>query len=167
MTGETQRLGIISRRVCGDLLQRLIGSAAGNFENTSPQAPRHVSRTQGCSTSPGGDKNQDSEHTAGSGLVDNDVNGGGDDLDELPPLGGEDSDKENENAASVNASSPASVSAKAAAKDNVRIKKTAGASARPINHHSKPSVVEDTNVAPFRLVCLFEFLSNTNLDVPH
>jgi len=153
MTDETQRLGIISRRVCGDLLQRLLGAAAGNFEYTSPQATTPVSRTQGCSTSPGFDKNQDSEHRVGNGLVDNDGNDGGDDLDDLPPLEGEDSDKENENAASMNASPPVSVSAKTAAKDSVRNKKTAVASARPINH-SRPSAVEDANVAPFRLVCL-------------
>ena len=159
MTDEAQRLSIISRRVCGDLLQRLLGSAAG----TSPQAPTPVCRTQGCSTSPGGDKNQDSENRAVHGPVDNDVNGGGDDLDDLPPLEGEDSDKENKNAASVKASLPASVSAKAAAKDNVRIQKNTGASAKPINH-SRPAAVGDASVAPFRLVCLFlTLLSNTSL----
>ena len=162
MTDETQRLSIISRRVCGDLLQRLLGSAAG----TSPQAPTPVCRTQGCSTSPGGDENQDSENRVIHGLVDNDVNGGGGDLDDLPPLEGEDSDKENENTASANASPPASVSTKAAAKDNVRMQKSAGASARPINH-SRPAAVGDANVAPFRLVCLFELLSNTYFDVSH
>ena len=152
MTDETQRLGIISRRVCGDLLQRLLGSAAGNFESPSPQAPTPVSGTQGCSTSLGGGKNRDSENRVVNGMVDNDVsNGGGDGLDDLPPLEGEDSDKENENAASVNASPPACVSAKAAVKDNVRIQKNAGASARLISH-SRPSAVEDANVAPFRLV---------------
>jgi len=166
MTDETQRLGIISRRVCGDLLQRLLGAAAGNFEYTSPQAPTHVSRTQGCSTSPGFDKNQDSEHRVGNGVADNDGNRGGDDLDDLPPLEGEDSDQESANAASVNVLPPASVSAKAAAKDSARNKNTAVASAKPIKH-SRPSAVEDANVAPFRLVCLFEFLSDTNVDVPH
>lgn len=150
MTDETQRLSIISRRVCGDLLQRLLGSAA----DTSPQAPTPVCRTQGCSTSPGGHKNQDSENRVVHGPVDNDVNGGGDDFDDLPPLEGEDSDKENENAASVNASPPVSVSVKPAAKDNVRIQKNAVASARPINH-SRPAAVGDAPVAPFRLVWLF------------
>ena len=142
MTDETQRLSIISRRVCGDLLQRLLGSAA----SPSTKAPTPVCRTQGCSTSPGGDKNH--------GPVDNDVNGGGDDLDDLPPLEGEDSDRENENAASVKASPPASVSPKAAAKDDVRIQENTGASERPINH-SRPAAVGDASVAPFRLVCLF------------
>ena len=149
MTDETQRLSIISRRVCGDLLQRLLGSAAG----TSPHAPTPVCRTQGCSTSPGGDKSQDSENRV-HGPVDNDGNGGGGDFDDLPPLEGEDSDKENANSASVNASPPASVSAKAAAKDNVKIKQNAVASARPINR-SRPAALGDASVAPFRLVCLF------------
>ena len=43
---------------------------------------------------------------------------------------------------------------KAAARDNVRIQKNTGASARPINH-SRPAGVGDASVAPFRLVCLF------------
>ena len=146
MTDEPQRLGIISRRVCGDLLQRLLGSAAGNVESTSPQAPTPVSRTQGCSTSPGGDKNQEPETRA--------VNGG-DDYDDLPPLEGEDSDKENESAVSVNASPPANASANAAAKDNVKVQRNAVASARPINH-PRPSAEEDSNVVPFRLVCFIK-----------
>ena len=151
MTDETQRLSIISRRVCGDLLQRLLGSAAAG---TSPQAPTPVCRTQGCSTSPGGDKSQDSENRVVHGPVDNDANDGGGDFDDLPPLEGGDSDKENANAASVNASPPASVPAKAATKDNVKMKQNAVASARPINR-SRPAAVGDASVAPFRLVCLF------------
>ncbi|KAL9974651.1 hypothetical protein ACROYT_G011712 [Oculina patagonica] len=93
MTDEPQKLGIISRRVCWDLLQRLLGSGAGNLQTTSPQTPAPASRTQGCSTSPGSVKPQEPEARAVNGH--NDVNDGDGD-DDLPPLGGEDSDKENE-----------------------------------------------------------------------
>ena len=153
MTDETQRLGIISRRVCGDLLQRLLGSAVGSFESTSAQASAPVSRTQGCSTPPGDDKNLKPETRAGNGLVDKDFNGGGDDLDGLPPLEGEDSDKENENTVSVNASPPAKVSEKGDAKDKVRVQGNAVTSGRPLSH-LRPSTMGDANVAPFRLVCV-------------
>lgn len=146
MTDEPQRLGIISRRICWDLLQRLLGSAADNFESTSPQARTPVSGTQGCSTSPGGDKNQEPETRAANG---------GDDYDDLPPLEGEDSDKENESAVSVNVSPPANASAKVAAKYNVGVQSNAVASARPINH-PRPSAVEEANVVPFRLVCFIK-----------
>ena len=156
MTDETQRLGIISRRVCGDLLQRLLGSAAGNLESTSTQASTPASRTQGCSTSPGGAKNQEPGTRALNGLADEDVNVCGHELDDdLPPLEGEDSDKENDCAASVNASPPAKASAKADAKDNIRVQRNAVTSAKPINH-SMPSTVGDANVAPFRLVCFIQ-----------
>lgn len=152
MTDETQRLGIISRRVCGDLLQRLLGSAAGNFESTSPQASAPVSRTQGCSTSPGGAKNPNPATRTGNGLVDKDFNGGGDNLDGLPPLEGEDSDKENESTVSVNASPPAKVLAKGDAKDNVGAQGNAVTSARPLSHPRASSTMGDANIAPFRLV---------------
>jgi len=151
MTDETQRLGIISRRVCGDLLQRLLGSAAGNFESTIPQASAPVSRTQGCSTSPGGDKNPNPETRAGNGLVDKDFNGGGDDLDGLPPLEGEDSDEENESTVSVNASPPAKVLVKGDAKDNVGVQGNAVTSARPLSHPRASTTMGDENIAPFRL----------------
>ena len=155
MTDERQRLGIISRRVCWDLLQRLLGSAASNLQTTSPQAPAPVSGTQGSSTSPGSDKRQEPEARAVNGLAANNVNDDNDDDDDLPPLGGDDSDKENESALRVNAATlPANATAKAAAKDNAsrRVKqRNAVAAARPINH-ARPSATEDANILPFRLV---------------
>lgn len=156
MTDEPQRLGIISRRVCWDLLQRLLGSAASNLQTTSPQAPAPVSGTQGSSTSPGNEKRQEPEARAVNGLANNNVNDDdNDDDDDLPPLGGDDSDKENESALSINvATLPANASAKAAAKDNAtrRVKqRNAVAAARPINH-ARPSATEDANIVPFRLV---------------
>lgn len=54
-------------------------------------------------------------------MVDNDVNGGGDDFDDLLLLEGEDSDKENENVVFVNVLLLVSVFVKLVVKDNVRI----------------------------------------------
>ena len=155
MTDKPLRLGIISRRVCWDLLQRLLGSSSGNLQTTSLQVPAPVSRTQGCSTSLGSDKRQEPEARAVNGLANDDVNGGGDDDGDLPPLGGEDSDKENEGTSPVNTSTkPANASGKVASTDNASQRVTQRntvSSARPL-HRAGPSAAEDENIAPFRLV---------------
>ncbi|KAJ7374526.1 Tdrd12p [Desmophyllum pertusum] len=146
MTDEPQRLGIIARRVCWDLLQRLLGSAAGNFQTSiTPPVPAPVSRTQACSTSPGSVKKNETEARLVNGVKDDN------DGDDLPPLGGEDSDKENESAKSVNATPPANAYAKVATRENVSqqvTRRNVNASARPTNH-PRPSAAEEENVVPF------------------
>lgn len=94
MTNEQQGLGIIPRRVCGDLLQRLLGSAAGNI-HTSSTATAPDNSTQECSITSGVVIKQEPETRAVNGLMQNgDVDSEED--DDLPPLGGEDSDEKNE-----------------------------------------------------------------------
>lgn len=89
MNEDPQRLGIITHRVCWDLLQRLLGSAAGNSPGASPQVSTPAIRTQQMSSSPVISQSQELERKTVNGLMDSD--------DDLPPLGGEaESDKEND-----------------------------------------------------------------------
>lgn len=148
MTDEPQRLGIISRRVCWDLLQRLLGSAASILPTTSPQAPSPVTRTQGSSICPGSVRKQEPETQLVNGLEDID------DDEDLPPLGGgEDSDKENDRALAANPTSLSNTSAKPIPKQAPSpqvVQRNAVTSARS-RIQSRP-VAEEENFVPFRLV---------------
>ena len=96
MTNEQQSLGIIPRGVCGDLLQRLLGSAAGNIHTTSSTTTAPDDRTQECAIASGIIVKQEPETRSVNGLVQNgDIDS--EDDDDLSPLGGEDS---NENTSS-------------------------------------------------------------------
>ena len=150
MTDEPQRLGIISRRVCSDLLQRLLDSASGALPAVSPQAQASVTRSQGVSSSPGSVSSvrQEPEAKIVNGI------GGSDDDEDLPPLGGEeDSDKENDRTFAVSAPPLFNVSAKLSPKQtsSLQAQRNAIPLARPIIQ-ARPSVVEEENFVPFRLV---------------
>ena len=96
MTNEQQSLGIIPRGVCGDLLQRLLGSAAGNIHTTSSTATAPDDRAQECAIASGIIVKQEPETRSVNSLVQNgDIDS--EDDDDLSPLGGEDS---NENTSS-------------------------------------------------------------------
>lgn len=108
MTNEQQGLGIIPRRVCGDLLQRLLGSAAGNI-HTSSTATAPDNSTQECSITSGVVIKQEPETRAANGLMQNgDVDSEED--DDLPSLGGEDSDEKNERFPSATITPPPNTS---------------------------------------------------------
>ena len=95
MTNEQQSLGIIPRGVCGDLLQRLLGSAAGNIHTTSSTTTAPDDRTQECAIASGIIVKQEPETRSVNGLVQNgDIDS--EDDDDLSPLGGEDSNEKNE-----------------------------------------------------------------------
>ena len=144
MTDELQKLGIISRRVCWDLLQRLLGSAADVFEGASPQPHLPITRTQGISSSPGSVQKQGAEMRMVNGLGDSD------DDEDLPPLGGgEDSDKENENALATTPTSLAKKSAKSSVKQSSLRQPQNNPSARPIIQ-ARPITLEEENFVPFR-----------------
>lgn len=144
MTDELQKLGIISRRLCWDLLQRLLGSAADVFEGASPQAHFPVTRSQGTSSCPGSVQKQGPQIKMVSGLGDSD------DDEDLPPLGGEkDSDKENENALATNPTLPANQSAKQSEKQSSSRQPKKDPSVRTIIQ-SRPITLEEENFVPFR-----------------
>ena len=151
MTDESLTLGVIARRVCLDLLQRL-GSAASGLPATSPTAHTSVTRTQGSSTSSVSIK----EEQPGVKLV-NGVEGSDED-DDLPPLGGdEDIDKENAPARGVSVTLSSSTFAKSTLRQipapqvpqriNVAL-------ARPRNQAAPD---EDRDTAPYRLVVTFVY----------
>ena len=145
MNEDPQRLGIITHRVCGDLLQRLLGSAAGVSPGASPQVSTPASRTQQISSSPVISQSQEPERKV-NGLMDSD--------DDLPPLGGEEeSDKENDvthvprATLTINESTPPSckqVSSAQVVRENVI------ASAKPITRPG-PLSVEEEDFEAFRL----------------
>lgn len=145
MNEDPQRLGIITHRVCWDLLQRLLGSAAGVSPGASPQATSPASRTQQISSSPVISQSQEPERKTVNGLMDSE--------DDLPPLGGEEeSDKENDvtlvtrATLTIKESIPPSckqVSPSQVARENFI------ASARPITRPA-PSSAEDEDFEAFR-----------------
>ena len=139
MSDKPQTLGIISRRVCSDLLQRLLGSAVGVLPAVSPQAHAPVTRTQGISSSPVSVRQEPEAKT---------VNGvrGSDDDEDLPPLGGEeDSDKENDHTFVDSAPPLSKASAKQSPKQtsSLQTQRNAIPLVRPIIQE---------NLEPFRLV---------------
>lgn len=151
MTDESQKLGVIARRVCLDLLQRL-GSAASSVPATSPTAHTPVTRTQGSSTSSVSVKKEQPEVKLANG-----VEGRDEDVD-LPPLGGdEDIDKENVPAQGVSVTLSPNTFAKSTLRQipapqvphriNVAL-------ARPRNQ-AAPGADEDGDIAPFRLVVTY------------
>ena len=147
MSDEPQRLGIISRRVCSDLLQRLLGSAVGVLPAVSPQAHIPVTRSQEISSSPGSVR-QEPEAKIVNGVQ------GSDDDEDLPPLGGDEgSDKENDRAFVDSALPLSNASAKHSPKSTLSLhtQRNAIPLARPIIQ-ARPSVVEEENFVPFRLV---------------
>lgn len=148
MTEEPQRLGIISRRVCWDLLQRLLGSAAGVLPPTSPQAPVPT-RTQGSTTRPDRATKQEPETKLVNGL------GDGDDDEDLPPLGGdEDSDKENDRTLAAKSASTSNASAKPTPRQtsSVQVAQRNPISSARERFQARPSTAEEENFVPFRLV---------------
>ena len=148
MTEEPQRLGIISRRVCWDLLQRLLGSAAGVLPPTSPQAPIPT-RTQASATRPDRATKQEPETKLVNGL------GVGDDDEDLPPLGGdEESDKENDRTLAAKAASTSNASAKPAPRQtsSVQVAQRNSVTSARERLQARPSTAEEENFVPFRLV---------------
>lgn len=144
MTDELQKLGIISRRVCWDLLQRLLGSAADMFEGASPQAHFPVTKTQGTSSCPGSVQKQGPQIKMANGLGDSDDN------EDLPPLGGEeDSDNENENALATTPTSSDNQSAKRSEKQSSSRQPKKNPSVGAIIQ-SRPITLEEENFVPFR-----------------
>lgn len=143
MTDEPQRLGIISRRICWDLLQRLLGSAATALPTTSPPARAPATKTQGSSTLSGSVKKQEPDARLINGLADSDED------DDLPPLGeGGDSDKENEHSRDLPytcaKSTPSETTSVQLAHRNQVI------STRP-EIQARPVIAEEENVVPFRV----------------
>ena len=146
MNEDPQRLGIITHRVCWDLLQRLLASAAGNSPGASPQVSTPAIKTQQMSSSPVISQSQELEHKTVNGLMDSD--------DDLPPLGGEEeSDKENDvtlvprATVTINESTPPSckqVSSAQVVRENVIT------STRPITRPGSSSA-EEEDFEAFRL----------------
>ena len=152
MTNEQQSLGIIPRGVCGDLLQRLLGSAAGNIHTTSSTTTAPDDRTQECAIASGIIVKQEPETRSVNGLVQNgDIDS--EDDDDLPPLGGEDSDEKNERIPSAMITPAPNTSENLSPRENFSRSETQGiAAARStvsVRNHVGPRA-EENDLDPFR-----------------
>ena len=152
MTNEQQSLGIIPRRVCGDLLQRLLGSAAGNIHTTSSTATAPDDRAQECAIASGIIVKQEPETRSVNGLVQNgDIDN--EDDDDLPPLGGEDSDEKNERIPSAMITRAPDTSENLSPRENFSRWETQGITAArstvSVRNHVVPRA-EENDLDPFR-----------------
>lgn len=162
MTDESQRLGVITRRVCLDLLQRL-GSAANGLPATSPTAHASVARSQGSSTSSVSVKKEEPDVKLVNGVK------GSDEDDDLPPLGGdEDIDKENAPARGVSVTLSSNTFAKSTLRQipAPQVPQRINVVLATPRNQAAPGGDEDGDAAPYRLVVILHVLVKSNLLTP-
>lgn len=151
MTDESLKLGVIARRVCLDLLQRL-GSAASGLPTTSPTAHTSVTRTQGSSTSSVSIKKEEPEVKVVNGVK------GSDEDDDLPPLGGdEDIDKENAPARGVSVTLSSNTFAKSTLRQIPAPQVPLRINVALETPRNQAASDGDGNTAPYRLVVTYVY----------
>lgn len=151
MTDASQTQGVITRRVCLDLLQRL-GSVASGLPTTSPTGHTPVTRTQGSSTSSVSFKKEQPEVKLVNGVK------GSDEDDDLPPLGGdEDIDKENAPARGVSVTLSPNTFAKSTLRQIPSPQVPLRINVALATPRNQAAPDEDGDLAPYRLVVTYVY----------